>query len=54
MIVYVRLVLGTPRMPGLRSNSAMFCAPENAGLRWPLLIVYPRLALGSPENAGVT
>ena len=28
-------------------------ATEKAGLGWPLLIVHPRLALGSAEKAGV-
>ena len=45
---------GPPRMQGLRSNSALFRAPEKARVRWPLLILSSRLALGTPENAGVT
>ena len=45
-------------MQGLRSKSALFCAPEEAGVRRPLLISPPRLALaafalGTPENVGV-
>ena len=40
-----------PRMQGLYSNSALFWAPEKAGLRQPLLIFSP--LLGTPENAGV-
>ena len=41
-------------MQGLRSDSALFWAPEKVRVRWPLLILSPRLALGTPENAGVT
>ena len=41
-------------MQGLRSNSSLFWAPEKARVRWQLLILSPRLALGTPENAGVT
>ena len=41
-------------MQGLRSNSALFWAPEKARVRWPLLILSPRLALGIPENVGVS
>ena len=41
-------------MQGLRSNSALFWAPEKARVRWPILILSPRLALGTPEDAGVT
>ena len=41
-------------MQGLRNNSALFWAPEKELARWPLLILSPRLALGTPENAGVT
>ena len=45
---------GPPRMQGLGSNSAPFWAPEKARVRWTLLISFPHLALGTPENAGVT
>ena len=31
-----------------------FGPPEKARVRWPLLILSLRLALGTPENAGVT
>ena len=41
-------------MQGLCSNSALFWAPEKTPVRWPLLILSPRLALGTPKNAGVT
>ena len=41
-------------MQGLRSNSALLWAPEMALMREPLLILSPCLALGTPENAGVT
>ena len=40
-------------MQGLRSNSALFWAPEKARVRWPLSILSPRLALETPENARV-
>ena len=40
-------------MQGLPSNSALFWAPEKAGLWHPLLIFFPPLALGTPQNAGV-
>ena len=40
-------------MQGLRSNSALFWAYEKARVREPLLILSLRLALGTPENAGV-
>ena len=41
-------------MQGLRSDSALFWTREKARIKWPLLILSPRLALGTPENAGVT
>ena len=41
-------------MRGLQSKSTLFWAREKAGVRWPLLIPSPGLALGTPENAGVT
>ena len=41
-------------MQGLHSNSALFWAPEKAGVRLPLVIFSPRLVLGTPKNAGVT
>ena len=34
------------------SNSALFWAPEKAGVRQPILILSP--CLGTPENVGVT
>ena len=40
-------------MHRLRSNSTLFWAPEKAGLRHPVLILCPRLVLGTPDNAGV-
>ena len=40
-------------MQGLGSNSALFWAPEKARVRWTLLILFPHLALGTPENAGI-
>ena len=40
-------------MQVLRSDSALFWAPEKARMRQPVLISSPCLALGSPENAGV-
>ena len=43
---------GPPRMQGLRSNSAHVWAPEKAGVRRPILIFSPRLALGTPKNVG--
>ena len=36
-------------MQGLRSKSALFWAPEKAGVRQPILIFSPRLALGTPR-----
>ena len=44
----------SPRMQGSCGNSAHLWAPEKAGVRQTLLIFSPRLALGTPENAGVT
>ena len=41
-------------MQGLRNNSALFWAPEKARVRWPHLILSLRLAVGIPENVGVT
>ena len=41
-------------MQVLGSNSALFCAQEKARVRQPILILSPLLALGSPENVGVT
>ena len=41
-------------MQGLRSNYALFWAREKAPVREPLLILSPRLALGTPENPWVT
>ena len=41
-------------MQGLRSNSALFWASEKEGVNQPIVILSPCLALGSPENAGVT
>ena len=40
-------------MQRLHRNSALFLTPEKARVRSPLLIVSRRLALGTPENAGV-
>ena len=41
-------------MQGLRSNSALFWAPEKEGVKPPILIFSPRLApQGTPKNAGV-
>ena len=40
-------------MQVLRGNFAPFWAPEKAPVRWPLLILSPRLALGTPEKAGL-
>ena len=48
---FVPFVWGPPRTYGLRSTSALFWAPEQAGMRQPLLIL--SLCLGTPENAGV-
>ena len=45
---------GPPTMQGLRSNSALFWDPKKAGVTRPFLIFPPCLALGTPENAGVT
>ena len=39
------------RMEALRSNSALFRAPEKVGMRQPILIFSPRLVLGTHENA---
>ena len=44
---------GPPRMQALRRISAHIWAPEKAGVRKPILILSPRLALGTLENAGV-
>ena len=44
---------GPLRMQGLRNNCALFWASEKVGVRQPLLIFFSRLALGTPENAGV-
>ena len=41
-------------MQGLRSNSALFWAPEKARVRLPRVIYSLRLALGTPKNVGVT
>ena len=41
-------------MQWIRSNPALFGAPEKAGVSQLLLIFSPRLAFGTPENAGVT
>ena len=46
--------LGVGRIQGLCRNSALFWAPEKAGVRSSHLIFSPCLALGTPENAGVT
>ena len=40
-------------MQGLRSDSALFWAPEKGRVRWPILNLSARLALGNPENARV-
>ena len=40
-------------MQGLHSNSALFWAPEKAGVRQPLLIFSPCLALGTPRRQGL-
>ena len=37
---------GSPRKQGLRSNSALFWAPEKAWVRQPLLILFPTVAFG--------
>ena len=47
------LFWGPPTTHGMPSNSTLFWGPEKAGLRRPLLILSPRLALGTPENAVV-
>ena len=39
---------------GLRSDSALFWAPEKARMRWPILNLSARMAVGTPKNAGVT
>ena len=44
---------GPPRVHGLHSNSALFWAPENAGVRQPLLISSLHLVLGTPKNVVV-
>ena len=41
-------------MQGLCSTSTLIRAPEKARVEQPLLIFSPHLALGIPENAGVT
>ena len=41
-------------MNWLGGNSALFWAPKKVGVRQPLLIFSPRLALGTLEDAGVT
>ena len=51
-IFSLRLALGTPRMQGLSSNSALFWASENAGMRQANSDFIPLLA--TPENVGVT
>ena len=40
-------------MQGLRGNSALFWALEKARVRQPILMLFPRLVLGTPGNAGV-
>ena len=40
-------------MEQLRSHSTVCRAPEKAGMRRQLLIVTPRLVLGTLKNAGV-
>ena len=45
VIFSVRLALGTPGMQGLRSNSALFWAPEKAGVRLPLLVPHRMVAV---------
>ena len=40
-------------MHGLRGNCALMWAPKKEGVRWPLQILFPRLALGTLENVGV-
>ena len=44
---------GTAGAQGLRNDSAHFWVPEKAGVRQPIPILFPRLALETPENAGV-
>ena len=63
LIFSPHLALGTPRMQGLSSNSALFWAPEKARMRQPILFFSPVLAtleivavtthLWAPEKAGV-
>ena len=45
---------GPLRMQGLRSDSSLFWARDKVGVRYPILIFSLHLALGTPENAGVT
>ena len=40
-------------MEWLHSNSALFWAAEKAGVRQPIVILVPALAVGT-ENVGVT
>ena len=40
-------------MQGLRSDSALFWACEKPRVRWPLLILSARLALGTPRMQGL-
>ena len=40
-------------MQGLRRNSAIFWAPKKAGLRQPILIFSPHLALGLRSNSAL-
>ena len=40
-ILILSLLLGTPRMQGLRSIPAHLWAPEKAGVRQPILILSP-------------
>ena len=53
VFLYLRLVLGTPKIQGLHSTFALFWAPEKAGVRHLILIFSTRLAMGTHENAGV-
>ena len=41
-------------MQGLRSNSALFWATQKAVITYPLLFFSVRVALGTPENLGVS
>ena len=40
-------------MQGLRSNFTHFWALEKAWVKQPILILSPRLVLGTPKHAGV-